>query len=280
MYNLRYHLASLVAVFLALSIGLLLGTIVVERGTLEGQRETIVQSLQEEFEVLDAQNDELSAALASREDLVDTLLGVAVDGTLEGRTILVFASTGRADGLGSVADAIRRAGGTPVTFLLSAPSLGLADPAVSAVATAVVGPVEPDSVLDEFATAIAEEWSAVRGSRPLTDALVSAGVARISDDPGPAVPVDGAVTLASFDDMPDDGALAVTVALDRAGYVGCGAEAQTRDTGVAPAALDVGLSAVDHVGTPEGAYSLTWILSGSASGYYGTREGAQAAWPE
>ena len=35
MYNLRYHIASLVAVFLALAVGLLLGTVVVERGELD-----------------------------------------------------------------------------------------------------------------------------------------------------------------------------------------------------------------------------------------------------
>jgi hypothetical protein len=280
MYNLRYHIASLVAVFLSLSIGLLLGTIVVERGALDRQKETIVQSLQQEFQSLASENNELSAALGSREDLVDTLLAASVEGTLEGRTILVLASTGRADGLGSVNDAIESAGGTAVTLLLSRPSLGLEDPEVSAVTTEVVGPVEADALLEETAAALAAEWVAPGAGRPLTEVLTSAGVMRVDGDPGLEVSVDGVVVLAYFDDAADDGALAVAAALADAGYPGCGAEAQSVETGVAPAALEAGLSAVDHMGTPEGAYSLTWILTARASGYYGLREGAQAPWPE
>jgi hypothetical protein len=280
MYNLRYHMASLVAVFLSLSIGLLLGTIVVERGALDRQKETIVQSLQQEFQSLASENNELSEALASREDLVDTLLGPAVDGTLQGRTIVVLASTGRADGLGSVNDAIESAGGTAVTILLSQPSLGLGDPEVSAATTEVVGPVEPDALLEETAATLAAEWAAPGTGRPLTEALISTGVMRVDGDPGPGVAIDGAVVLANFDDTADDGALAVASALADAGYPACGAEAQSVETGVAPASLEAGLSAVDHMGTPEGAYSLTWILTARASGYYGLRAGAQAPWPE
>lgn len=279
MYNLRYHLASLIAVFLSLSIGLLLGTIVVERGVLDRQKESIVQSLQEEFQSLTAENQELSGALQSREDLVDDLLDVAVDGTLEGNTVLVLVSTGRADGLGSVRDAIEAAGGSVVTLLLSEPSLGLDDPAVSAATTDVVGPFEPASLLPEAAAALTREWS-TPGPRPLTEALVSAGVLRVDGDPGPEVGADAAVVMAVFDDTPDEGAIAIGEAFVNAGFVGCGAESSAQQTGVASAALAAGMSAVDHMGTPEGAYSLTWVLSGRATGHYGVKEGAQAPWPE
>jgi len=279
MYNLRYHLASLVAVFLSLSIGLLLGTVVVERGVLDRQKESLVQSLQEEFQSLTTENQELGAALRSREDLVDTLLQAAVEGTLEGRTVLVLVSTGRVDGLGSVRDAISAAGGTAVTLLLSEPSLGLGDPAVSAVATDVVGPVEPAVLLSESAAALAGEWS-TPGARPLTEALASAGILRVDGDTGPDVVADAVVVMAVFDDAPDPGALAVGSAFVDRGLVGCGAESVTTQTGVAAAALDAGMSAVDHMGTPEGAYSLTWVLTGRVSGYFGLRDGAQAPWPE
>jgi hypothetical protein len=279
MYNLRYHIASLVAVFLSLSIGLLLGTIVVERGMLDGQKEAIVESLQEEFRGLNAENSELQEALATRDDLVDSLLAAAVDGSLEGRTVLVLASTGRADGLGSTTDAIRAAGGTPVTLLLSAPFLGADDVAVSSVVTETIGPVEPDAILGEMAIALAAEWSSPGVSRPLTDALVSAGVLRVDGDPGPEVPVDAVAVLASFEGVPDEGAMSVAGALAGEGLPACGVESQTQSTGVVTAALEVGVSAVDHIGTPEGAFSLTWILTGRTSGYFGVGAGAQAAWP-
>ncbi|MDF1542569.1 MAG: copper transporter [Anaerosomatales bacterium] len=277
MYNLRYHITSLVAVFLSLSIGLLLGTIVVERGTLDRQKESIIESLQEEFRTLNTANNELRESLTSREELVDALLEAAVEGSLEGRTVLVVASTGRADGLGSTADAIRSAGGTPVTLLLSAPLLGAGDPSVSSVVTETIGPVEPDALLDEIADGLAAEWLLPAESRPLTIALAEAGVLRVDGDGGAAI--DAVAVLASFNGVPDEGALALARSLADGGAAACAIEAQSQTTGVAAAALESGLSGVDHIGTPEGAYSLTWILAGRAEGYYGIGDGAQAPWP-
>jgi hypothetical protein len=278
MYNLRYHIASLVAVFLSLSIGLLLGTIVVERGMLDGQRDTIVQSLQEEFRTLSTDNNEMRAEISSQEDFIGTLLETAVDGSLEGRTVLVVASTGRADGLGSTNDAIRNAGGTPVTLLLSTPSFGVDDAAVSSAVTETIGPVEPDTMLDETVARLAAEWSVAGDVRPLTETLEDLGVLRVDGDTGDAV--SAIVVMASFNDVPDEGAIALAQALGEGGATTCGVESETQVTGVATAALEAGLSGVDHIGTPEGAFSMTWVLAGRASGYFGTGDGAQAPWPE
>lgn len=279
MYNLRYHIASLVAVFLALSIGLLLGSVVVERGILDRQRVSIVQGLQEQFESLGAENRELSAELALRDDFAQSLVKSAFKDTLEDKTVLVLTSVGRADGLGAVGDAITQAGGASVTFVLAQSSFGLADPAVAEVASQTVGPVEPDALLPAVADALAAEWASPAESRPLTAALVEAGVLRIEDDAGSSVGVDGVVTLAYFSDAPDDGALALASALAALGQPAVGAETQMKATGVALAASEAGLSAVDHVTTPEGEFSLIWILSSQAQGYFGYGDGAQSPWP-
>lgn len=278
MYNLRYHIASLVAVFLSLSIGLLLGTIVVERGILDSQRDTIVQSLQEEFRTLSSDNTEMQAKVSIQEDFIDTLLGVTVDGTLLGRTVLVVVSTGRADGLGSTTEAIRNAGATPVTLLVSLPSFGLDDAAVSAALTETIGPTEPDAMLDAVVSGLAAEWSVPGEARPLTEALDELGVVRVEGDTGTAA--DAIVVMAAFSDVPDEGAIALAQALAQRGSTACGVEAVTQSTGVARAALEAGLSGVDHMGTPEGAFSMTWVLAGRANGYFGTGDEAQALWPE
>jgi hypothetical protein len=278
MYNLRYHLASLVAVFLSLSIGLLLGTIVVERGVLDGQRDTIIQSLQEEFRTLNADNTEMQATISAQEGLIDALLRTSVDGTLQGRTVLVVVSAGRADGLGSTTDAISNAGGTPVTLLLSMPSFGVDDPEVLAALTETIGPVAPDTMFDEIVARLAAEWSVPGEVRPLTEALNESGVLRVDGDTGEAV--DAVVVMAVFSDVPDEGGIALAQVLAQGGATACGVESVTQSTGVAAAALEAGLSGVDHIGTPEGAFSMTWVLAGRANGYFGTGDGAQALWPE
>jgi hypothetical protein len=103
---------------------------------------------------------------------------------------------------------------------------------------------------------------------------------RVDGDPGGGVGIDGVVTLAYFDDAPDEGALSVALALAALGQPACGAETQAKATGVALAASEAGMSGVDHIGTPEGAFSLAWILSSQASGYFGSGEGAQGPWPK
>jgi len=279
MYNLRYHIASLVAVFLSLSIGLLLGTIVVERGMLDRQQDAIVRSLQEEFRTLDQTNRELQTSLTSREELVDTLVPLVVAGQLDERAVLVLAAAGRADGLSAVFEAIEAAGGTPVTMMLDAPSFGLADPEVSEVVTDLVGPVEEDAVLAEVVETLATEWSVPAEERPLTDALADAGAFTIDGDPGSWMPVSGVVVMASFGEEPDPGALSLARSLADADLPAVGVEAMDRATGVTAAAIESGLSTVDSVGTPEGEYALVWLLSGQATGSYGYGEDAQAPWP-
>ncbi len=49
MFDMRYHIASLVAVFLALTVGIVLGTAIVNRGVLVRQQNALVGSLRTEF---------------------------------------------------------------------------------------------------------------------------------------------------------------------------------------------------------------------------------------
>ena len=109
MYNLRYHIASLVAVFLALAMGLLLGTIVVERGVLSDQQTTLVAGLQKDFSQIRAE----SAALKTANDALSAFAGEAapklVDGALTGRTVLVIAAPDSADTVASVTSAVKTA---------------------------------------------------------------------------------------------------------------------------------------------------------------------------
>lgn len=280
MYNLRYHLASLVAVFLALSVGLLLGTIVVERGMLDRQREAIVRSLQEEFESLGAENDELRAALTLSEGLADSLLPAAIEGVLAERTVLVVANTGRTDGLADVTAAIEQAGGTPVAILIAEPALGLDDPAIAAAVTGLIGPSDPDDLVSRTTSALFAEWGSPVQARPLTDVLTEAGVLRVDEAFGLERGADAAVTLAQFAAGPDEAGLTLMSAFAQAGRPACGAQTQASEAGVALAAVEAGLSAVDHVGTPAGTFSLVWVLSGQATGHFGKHETADALWPE
>ncbi|NLV55297.1 MAG: copper transporter [Acidimicrobiales bacterium] len=97
MINIRYHIVSITAVFLALGIGTLLGGTFLDRYTVD-LLDRNIRSAEERIAATDAENerlsDDLDAARRRDEDL--TALGSAplYDGRLDGRPVLVVTAPG------------------------------------------------------------------------------------------------------------------------------------------------------------------------------------------
>lgn len=278
MYNLRYHIASLVAVFLALAIGLLLGSVVVDRGVLDAQRGAIVKSLKEDYESLSAANREQSADIERLRAFTSQATPVLVDGALEGERTLVLANGGRAPGVGPVRDAVRLAGGDPVVVTVTRPAFGLGEGDVDRAVEQVIGSQEStQSAVEAVAARLSEEWSMPSSDRALTEALREAGVLRMDRlEAGDAF--DNAAIMVTWDQQPDAASLQLGTELQRAGLVVVGAEAGT-ESGIGAAAAEAGLSAVDSVEKPESQFPLVWLLAGEARGHYGAGPGADRGAP-
>ena len=268
MYNLRYHIASLVAVFLALSVGLVLGSIVVERGTIDRQQAALVNSLQKDFVRINAENRALEARAKSSEEFEDALVADVTDGLLEERTILVLANAGRTDGLSSAVDAIERAGGRAAVAMVQTARFGLDSPEGSSAATEVLGELSSGSLQESVVTSLAAEWAGP-GPRPLTDALVDARVLRVEGLPD-GTAVDGMLVLESWEGAADDVALALASAVRDQEVTVVGGQSAGSSAEVADTFAQAGFSAVNDLDTPRGEYSVVVLLTGSASGYYGT----------
>jgi len=277
MYNLRYHIASLVGVFLALTIGLLLGTVVAERGTLDDQRDSLINSLESDFAELSTSNAELSAENESMARFEADVVPVLIADTLKGKTVAVLTNAGRSDGTAASQEAVKAAGGIPVTLVIEKADLGLDDPKVLAAVKPYLSSQAEDPGA-EVAQALASEWTTA-GPRPVTDALSDAGVLRASEL-APGAAVSALVFTAAWDKEPDASAVAIGQGMAELGFKAVGAQAVSLDTGVAALALDSGLDAVDQMGRPVGAYALAWILAERASGYYGSGSGARALYPQ
>lgn len=274
MYNWRYHIASLVAVFLSLSIGLVLGTIVNERGALDAQRDSLINSLQKEFETLSSENSFLTAAHERDAAFIGDTLGLLVAGQLEGKAVYVLANTGRADGLSATEDAVRLAGGTPIVVSLGSPGFGLADDDLATTLEGLFPGVSRQDLQQSVVASLSAEWSLPADQRPVTDALVGAGIMS-SESLADAPPIEGLVVLAASADAADTAALSLGLAVSRSAIPVVGAQTTSRDTGVAQAAAGMGLSSVDDVDEPQGVYSLVRILAGGVTGQFGVGAGAR-----
>ena len=107
--DIRYHIASLAAVFLALGIGILVGTAFV--GTPVVQRQTkLIRRLEDNVGDL----RRATAARDNTEKALSTLVPGIISGTLTGRRVLVIQTGAYRDAADAATDTIRRAGAAAV----------------------------------------------------------------------------------------------------------------------------------------------------------------------
>jgi len=282
MYNLRYHIASLVAVFLALSVGMILGTVVAERGMITDQTSSLVADLQARFDEIQASNDALQVGLDRDRSFAEESVVPLTAGQLAGKNVAVLVGANGIDGAKVVTEAIATAGGTTFTAVLQRPALGLdtAEPAGLAGFFQLhnVEMAEPGEALErQVAEALVAEWR-LGAAQPLTALLAAEGLLQIESTSGTAT-VDAVVVVGAGEAECDPFALAVARSMSAAGGTAAGAESVLLEDGVAAACVNEGLPAVDHMDTPQGKVSLVWILAGRARGYYGSGTGAEAFFP-
>lgn len=281
MYNLRYHIASLVAVFLALSVGLLLGSMVAERGMITEQTASMVDSLEKRFDEISATNDQLTLQVERDRSFADAAVLPLISGKLTGRHVVVLAGAEGAESVKAVNDTVVQAGGTVANASLLLPALGLdkAEPEGLAGYFQLRG-IEmkrPGEALQrQVAEALSAEWRS--GESDLTALLVSDGLLSIESASGTST-VDAVVLVGNAKAGADGFGLEMAKAITSAGGIGLGADSAAVEGGLPSICSAQGISAIDHATSAQGKVSLVWLLSGKASGYYGFGTGAQAFYP-
>ena len=93
MINLRYHIVSLVAVFLALGMGIVMGTTVIDRVTVDALNSRL-DDVQGAVNGMRAENRRLGDEVKIGRDFADQTRDHLVDGQLRGVPVLVVAVTG------------------------------------------------------------------------------------------------------------------------------------------------------------------------------------------
>lgn len=277
MYNLRYHIVSIVAVFLALALGLVLGGIVGQSDVISKQRDALIQGLRADFNRLAGQNAQLRSDIALQQQLTSALVDRSIAGQLTTSTVVLVSNVGQVNATNSSAEAVKAAGGTVVVVRISQPGFGLADPKVGDAVRGVMGSAADGDLQQSVAASLAAEW-AQDGPRPLTEALRNVGVIQ-GNDPATGTVGTAAVLLAGFNGQADPATVALGKALAERHWWVVGAQDYGSANGMAQAAAAKGLSAMDTLGTTPGRYTLVQLLSGAAEGYFGVGNGAKGVYP-
>src|SRR5438270_613727 len=112
MFDFRYHALSLVAVFLALMIGLLLGVAIGDKGLVSSAEHNLRASLRSDVRAAQAESANLRTQLADQKRFQDAVYPLLVQGRLSGQRIGRVGRGGLPDGtIREVRDALQGTGG-------------------------------------------------------------------------------------------------------------------------------------------------------------------------
>ncbi|MEZ5169715.1 MAG: copper transporter [Acidimicrobiia bacterium] len=302
MINFRFHLVSLIAVFLALALGIVIGSTLIDRAIVDALRNRI-DTVESNLDDRVAANDALRSEVDRQQEYVDGSAPYALDGRLSEVPVVVLAAAGVDDDIVSdTVDALRQAGGSVpgIVWLTDAWSLD-SDDEVEALASALAaGSTSPSGVRELGLRTLANEVGA-GGDAPAFDALADAGfvefapVGDVAPDPA-AITAEGArVVLIDGHGSSVDGPawieplIAELTAVGRPTVLaqitgpdedsgGPGSVALVRDDEILGAAV----STVDDLGLVEGRVATALALEALGEGrvgHYGYGPGADSAVP-
>ncbi|MFN2608553.1 MAG: copper transporter [Acidimicrobiales bacterium] len=187
MINLRYHVVSLVAVFLALTVGIVMGSTVIDRVTVDALNQRVT-SVSKSVSNVQAENERLKAQVSTLQGFADQARDQIAQGRLKGVPVLVVSITGidrkPVDGLRQALASSQAAMAGTVWFTTKMRVAGDAD--ARALAAALNVAVDrPDALRRLALTRLAAAAEGTPDVNPLP-ALVSAGFAAWDPPPAPA----------------------------------------------------------------------------------------------
>jgi hypothetical protein len=299
MINLRYHIVSLTAVFLALGIGILAGTTVINDQVVSGLRANTT-ALRNDLDALRTNVTDLRRELGVWDEFGKSISSSLLQGQLAGRSVVIVADDKAPSSLISrLGDAFRLANAKRPTRLVLTRKWSLDASSTSQLAeTLAIGSgSSPEVLVEEAGRRIGARLG--RSSDPRADddligSLGSRDFIDVADLPasGP-FPAANAVVVVVASGDPENSLLnrSFFVSMLRSmssSRIVCAAEPSTAQDHVAELvrrdnAISRTVCTVDHVDTVPGqlslVYSLRSLITGRPAEHYGIRDGATGIAP-
>ena len=284
MFDLRYHVASLAAVFLALIIGILVGVGIADRGLLDMGTKRL---LEDRIAVLQNRLDNATqrTAAAAREQramqsYVKETYPVLVSNRLRGGHVAVVFVGSVDTGVSSAVErALTDAGAQETRMRALKMPLDVRQVDARLASDAKGKSYVGNAKLESLGRALGEELVS-GGDTPLWNALIPALVEKRSG--GSKAPVDGVVVVRTVPPQHDGTSrflFGLYQGLSSPGLPAVGVE----KTDSRPSAVEAfgkgGLSTVDDVDEPAGKLALVLLLAGAQTGHYGVKQTADDPLP-
>jgi hypothetical protein len=160
MLNFRYHALSLVAVFLSLVIGLLLGVAIGDKGLVSSAEKDVRASLRDDVREAQGQRDDARAELQERQQFEAQAYPALVDGRLAGRRIALIELGGPSDRMWNLTkDALQSSGARLSSVSVIREPLQLEELAAAARGTRYEQLASDPDLLHPFATRVGIQFT-------------------------------------------------------------------------------------------------------------------------
>ena len=284
MFDFRYHVASLAAVFLALIIGILVGVGIADRGLVDKANTRLLEQrvahLRSQLDQASKHNQFSAREQAAAEEYINDTYPVLVRDRLKGHRIAVV-FIGKVDA--ELSSAIQRSVGDSggVQIRLRALKMPVDDKGLDAKLSAQPGDRQyvGKAKLQQLGTDLAAELIS-GGETPLWNTLSDSLVDY--QEGGAKQPVQGVVVVRTAPPQRDGTSrflFGLYQGLSTGGVPAVGVEASDAASSAVPVYKGAGLSSVDDIDTPAGRLALVLLLAGSPNGQYGFKRSANQALP-
>jgi hypothetical protein len=160
MLNFRYHALSLVAVFLSLALGLLLGVAIGDKGLVSSAEQDVRASLRDDVREAQAERDDALAQLQERERFEADAYPALVGGRLAGRRIALVELGGASDRMWNLTkDALQGSGAELTSVSVIREPLELEALAAAARGTRYEQLAEDEELLHPFAARLGIQFT-------------------------------------------------------------------------------------------------------------------------
>ncbi len=269
MLNFRYHALSLIAVFLSLAIGLLLGVAIGDKGLVSGAEQDVRASLRGDVREAQAQRDEALEQLEQREQFEREAYPALVGGRLTGLRIALIELGAPSDRMWNLTkEALQGSGATLTSVSVIREPLELEELAAAARGTRYEQLSEDPDLLHPFATRLGIQFT--QSGRLLR--LVRRDL--LLQGSGPLAGADGVVVVRNTPELEDEEADAVDTFEDglmrglRAHDVPVvGVETTDAETSQIDWFKDHELSSVDDLDDGIGRAALVFALAGQRGSF-------------
>ncbi len=280
MLDIRYHIASLCAVFIALIVGILVGVGISGRGFVDKSErrnfESRITALQTRVDGLTAEKALLGQQGQAAQAFVEDTYPMLVANRLAHLRIAVIVIGSNAGASGAdVTQTLSDAGATTAFYR------AIKEPVTLQPLRQALQGKSGFSTLPDIGHELAQEW-VTRGATPVADRVASL---LVDEQRGAASrPVDG-VVIVERSPLPDP-ATGRFIAGLIGGFTVTGVpvvavERSSADPSLVPYWQNVsGLSTVDNIDTPPGKLALALLLAGAPEGSYGVKPTADALLPK